>query len=101
MSKEDVDWFRSGVDFGLGLSAGQSCSDPAIERRKGRSTASMRVRLSFDGLGPYAREATGRAGKGFSVAGVRAPMNGMLCEGGYDYEISECKCSEILDGTRW
>jgi hypothetical protein len=71
----------SGVLAGLGLKLGHSCSDPATERRRGRSTASIKVRLSFDGLGSYASEAIGRAGKGFSATGFRLEIKGILCDG--------------------
>lgn len=42
---------RTGVDCEVGTKVGQSRSDPATESRKGLSLASIKLRLSFEGLG--------------------------------------------------
>lgn len=40
-----------GVDREVGTKVGQSCSDPATESRRGLSLASIKLRLSREGLG--------------------------------------------------
>lgn len=61
----------TGLDGEFGVKVGQSRSVPATEIRRGRSLASIKPRLSRDGLGALAREAMGRDGKGFSALARR------------------------------
>ena len=56
-----------GVEEEVGINVGQSYSDSPRESRRGLSLASIKQRLSLDGLGAWTRDAIGRGGKGFST----------------------------------